>query len=184
MFNKMTAGLFFILFLPIGFANSLNIEKYETKKLHDLISPEQLMMVGEAKFSFIFWDVYTSQLSTSSGQYSANSKDDIVLYEINYLMNITSKDLIQNTIEQWQHLGLQEVTYSTYVEQLKYLWPDIKKGDSLSLLVNKNESLFFLNKAFIGLIDKPEFGPVFLDIWLSEKTSQPELRSHLLGTHN
>ena len=45
-------------------------------------------------------------------------------------------------------------------------------------------AFFYFNKVHIGRIDDHTFGQIFLDIWLAEKTSQPKLRSQLLGQTN
>ena len=62
------------------------------------------------------------------------------------------------------------------------MWPDIKEGDSLSLLIHQGRSVFYFNQQYIGVINPSDFGQIFLAIWLSENTSEPELRRELLGS--
>ncbi|TMM43166.1 hypothetical protein FCS21_13495 [Colwellia ponticola] len=145
---------------------------------------QDFVTVGEATFSVLFWDIYKSKLLTTSGNYPVEVTQDNLLFDINYLTDIASKDLINNTIEQWQHLGIAAEVYQAYLPQLKTLWPDIKEGDSLSLLIHQGRSIFYFNKQYIGVINEPEFGQVFLAIWLSKNTSQPKLRNKLLGSTN
>lgn len=161
-----------------------------------------LKKVGSAKFSVLFWDIYQSKLFTSSGRFPNEDKEHVVLFEIEYLRDIAKTDLIDKTIEQWQHIGLQEKDYQHYVAQLEAIWPDIVAGDKLSLLIGDNKSSFFFNQQKIGTIieqsspntyqetsenmsmtgaSNTAFGKTFIDIWLSEKTSQPNLRQQLLG---
>ena len=61
------------------------------------------------------------------------------------------------------------------------MWPDISSGDSLTMLVDNNLSIFYLNHKKIGLIEQQEFSKLFLDIWLSPNTSQLALRNKLLN---
>lgn len=151
------------------------------KSAHEL----PFKQVGQAKFTVLFWDIYQSRLLTSSGSFSALSAQEPILFEIRYLRDITSKDLVDRTVEQWQHIGEKESLYSEFIQRLAELWPDIKKGDQLSLLTSHDgSSEFFHNGKSIGVIEAKEFGPLFLAIWLSEKTSQPKLRKRLLGLNS
>jgi hypothetical protein len=50
--------------------------------------------------------------------------------------------------------------------------------------VNNNKSFFYYNNELIGEIGQQEFSQLFLDIWLSENTSEPDLRRELLGVNN
>lgn len=137
--------------------------------------------VGSAKFSFLFWDIYQSILYTPSGRYLAGQSAEPVLFEIEYLTDISRDDLINRTIEQWQHLNISPSQYSPYIPKLKAIWPDIAAGDKLALLVSEQQATFYFNSAYIGAIAEPQFSEFFLAIWLSENTSQPALRSKLLG---
>jgi hypothetical protein len=144
----------------------------------DLIKAE-LKLVGKAQFSVLFWDIYASRLYTLSGKYEGVKPS--VLFEITYQKDITRKDLVERTIEQWQHLGVKESDYQRFVLPLRTLWPDITKGDKLALQVGVNKSVFYMNDKYLGQIEDKWFAGLFLDIWLSPKTSQPKLRLHLLG---
>jgi hypothetical protein len=137
--------------------------------------------VGSTKFSFLFWDIYHSTLYTKSGTYLAESEPAELIFEIKYLKDITAEDLIERTIEQWQHLGFSESQYNDFIPLLSVMWPDISSGDTLALLVQDRQSIFYFNDVKIGVIAQQEFSKLFLDIWLSKRTSQPELRSELLG---
>jgi hypothetical protein len=78
-------------------------------------------------------------------------------------------------------LGIAEDKYQIYIPLLKNMWPDIQKGDNLSILIHQGRSTFYFNNHYLGFIDEVEFGEIFLAIWLSENTSQPSLRNELLG---
>ena len=64
------------------------------------------------------------------------------------------------------------------------LWPNIEEGDTLLLKVEETKSTFYHNGELRGEITDQYFGPMFLAIWLSENTSQPELRTQLIGQLN
>jgi hypothetical protein len=140
---------------------------------------QELALVGAAKFTFLFWDIYDSELYTPSGKYQQNETQ--VLLEITYLRNIKSKDLVSKTVEQWQYIGIDESEYREFLSQLEAMWPDIKVGDELAFYTQDKHSLFYLNEKHIGTITSQNFGEIFKSIWLSESTSQPKLREALLA---
>ena len=143
--------------------------------------PSEMKPVGSAKFSLLFWDIYESTLYTHSGTYSSLQPDSPVYFKIRYLRDISSQELIERTLEQWQHLAISDEKIEQYSKLLTDLWPDIKAGDSLALLKTASQSQFFFNDQVIGMVDNQQFGDDFLNIWLSTNTSQPALRRQLLG---
>ncbi len=136
--------------------------------------------VGRAKFSVLFWDIYDSALYTKSGRYFDQVSAESLLFKINYLKDITTEDLLEQTIQQWQHLEVPKSTYIPYISTLKAIWPNISAGDSLTMLVDNGKSIFYFNNEKVGVIHQQEFSRLFLDIWLSPDTSQAQLRSQLL----
>lgn len=178
---KSLMPLTLILSLPLSCYASEEVEALNRfKSTQHIVEQLQLKDVGQTTFSVLFWDIYTSKLQTSTGRYPLQDNAQSLLYQIEYLADISSKDLIQRTVEQWQHLGVPEETYQPFVPELAQLWPDIRDGDSLALLVRQQRSAFYFNGNYIGDIANTEFSGLFLDIWLSEKTSQPKLRQELL----
>lgn len=181
--NKVNFHLILFMTTVILLSSSIHVkaDEFINTVVEQQVKNIAFKKVGEAKFRVLFWDIYKSRLLTSNGTYSEKAPKLPVLFEIRYLRDITSKDLIERTVEQWQHVGKKESEYSDFVQQLEELWPNIKKGDQLSLLAGNNGSEFFHNGESIGVIESREFGALFLSIWLSEKTSQPKLRNQLLG---
>lgn len=159
---------------------SLNNESTKSNLASNQLDLSEFTQVGKAKFSFMFWDIYNSYLYSSTGEYEDSSSQSIV-FKIQYLRDITRDDLVDNTVEQWQHIGVKKGQYQSYVSILSTLWPDIRKGDELALYVTPHHSTFFFNNTLLGHVEDEQFGQLFIDIWLSDKTSQPELRRQLLG---
>ena len=172
---------------------------------HDVISPlnkavtlpslstneilSTMKEVGQAKLTKFFFDIYQSRLLVHSAEFNTdlllNSKDKQSIYpiafKITYLRDIKSKYLVKETVKQWQHLNISEKEYGTFIPYLSQLWPNINKDDTLLLYISNNQSVFYLNNEYLGQINNMTFGMLFLNIWLSESTSEPELRQQLLG---
>jgi hypothetical protein len=141
---------------------------------------EELKKVGEAKLTFMFWDVYQSHLYTETGEYLEDTYP--VALDIQYLRDIKAKDLVHRTAQEWQKLGLQEPIFTPWLAKLEAIWPNIVKNDKLLLVVDKyKKSTFYYNGQEIGELEDPAFGPGFLAIWLDDKASYPQLRKQLIG---
>ena len=177
---KIFSGLVvFILSVNIAFSSPNDALTEWKQNLSELLESNSTKQIGTAKFSVFIWDIYQSQLSTSSGNYP--DPEGLIVYQIKYFKNIESKELIKKTIEQWQHLGIKSDRYTPYVKQLGNIWPDIEEDDQLAFVAKGDKSAFYYNGDLVGSIDNQGFAEVFLSIWFSEKTSQPELRDSLLG---
>jgi len=156
--------------------------KNQTKKeINSQLNKNHFKRVGTANFSVLFWDIYQSTLLTTSGKYPLSNKQEQLLFEINYLKDISSDELVKRTEQQWRHIGIPVGSYQAFIPKIKQLWPDIKKGDTLSLVIKNQQSAFYFNQKYIGSITEPTFGQHFIDIWLASNTSQPKLREQLLG---
>jgi hypothetical protein len=143
---------------------------------------DDLKKVGEAKLKVLFWDVYNSSLYSKTGEYQAEQFPQSL--KINYLRDIDAEDLIERTQDEWEKLGIKQVTFSQWIPLLTNIFPNIKKGDTLLLSVSeKQQSEFFFNGKTIGKITDQTFGKSFLRIWLDVNCSYPKLRNKLIGSN-
>jgi hypothetical protein len=142
----------------------------------------QLKIVGEGKMSYLFWDIYNLKLYTATGNYEGLIKDTAL--EFNYLRDIKSIELVNETENQWRELKLDvHPEEAKWLAQLKTLWPDITEGDQLIFYINdKGYSEFYYNGKYTGVIESVEFSDRFKQIWLSEDTTAPKVRQKLLTT--
>jgi hypothetical protein len=146
---------------------------------HCVLAATDYIKVGEARMKYMFWDVYDATLYTSSGAYSDDEQR--VKFTLRYLRDFEAKDIVEATEEQWAHLGKPSLA-KQFSNTLLSIWPDIKKGDSLTLEINNSGSAtFYHNNQVVGEVNDKTFAHEFLAIWLNENTSEPELRKKLLG---
>lgn len=138
-----------------------------------------LNKVGEAEFSVMFIDIYDITLYSDTSAYNPASQHYAL--SIKYHRNVSAERLVSLTQDQWEHLGIAESDIQKYGSALQALWPDVKKGDNLTIHVTPGTSHFYHNNTAIGAIDDAGFGHMFTDIWLSPETSAPGLRRDLLG---
>jgi hypothetical protein len=144
--------------------------------------PDNIKLVGQGQFSYLFWDLYQAQLYTTDGSWSNYQQSSPVVLKLTYQRDISKADFIEATVDQWEHLqGKVSGQHKDWANQLDKLWTDVKKGDQLSCVLLPDSTVqFYFNDKLLGDVTDPAFGPAFLDIWLSDKTSAPKLRRQLL----
>ncbi len=141
---------------------------------------DALRLVGEARLQVLFWSIYDSRLYTADGDYEHGERP--VRLEIQYLRDIDADDLVARTAQEWEALGVRHERQAQWLEAMAALWPDIRESDTLTVeLDESHRSAFYHNGRRLGTVEDPDFGQHFLDIWLSPRTSRPELRLALIG---
>ncbi|WP_394129652.1 chalcone isomerase family protein [Shewanella maritima] len=141
---------------------------------------DTLQKVGQAEMSLMWFDIYSAQLFSRNGEYQDEQLP--VILHIEYHREIDAQDIVEATVEQWLHLGLNEQFINQYQHHLTQAWPDIYQGDTLTFNVDANgHGQFFYNGALYYQVSDMQFSQTFLDIWLSENTSRPKLRQSLIG---
>lgn len=143
----------------------------------------QYQTVGEGKYSYWFWDLYQARLATPSGSFIDYQQSVPLLLELRYLRDISKIEFIDATVDQWRiQTGTVQKQHKLWAGELNALWRDVKKGDMLSAELHADGLIsFYFNQQPLGKTTDPAMGPAFFDIWLSEKTTAPELRQLLLA---
>ena len=142
---------------------------------------DQLQPVGSTTLKVMFWTIYDSTLFTNNGQY--RGVEPGLALKIDYRRNIKRDHLIGTTRDQWQELGLYDPGVSEdWLRALMELWPNIRRGDSITLVVEPDMSAsFYHNGVSLGRLSDARFTESFLAIWLAENSTFPKLRDQLIG---
>lgn len=165
--------LFALVFFPVQGAYG--------KKTPDDLTPYMtgVEKVGQADLRVMFWDVYTATLWAPRGVY--NKKKPFAL-QLDYLRTLKGKDIARVSIEEIRKQGVtDELKLAAWHNQLWRIFPDVKKGDRLTGIRDKNgNTVFIQNGKVIGTVKGIDFTGYFFDIWLGAATSHPGLRAQLL----
>ncbi|QPG07126.1 chalcone isomerase family protein [Salinimonas marina] len=139
--------------------------------------------VGEARFSYYFWDVYDATLYAPKGRW--NGQPPYAL-KLTYLRDLKGKKIAQRSVKEMKKQGLKDATkLAQWRGQMQQIFPDVKENDVLiGIATSQQTTRFVYNGEVIGNIDDADFTQRFFDIWLSEKTSEPEFRQQLLEGAN
>ena len=139
----------------------------------------QAQKIGTYSFSYLIWDVYDITLYAKNN--AVNNKSDLAL-SLAYKRNIDGKDISQRSIEEIKGLGFKDKKMlQKWQRQMDQLFPDVMDGTILTGLRQNNKAIFYKNGVKLGVIDDPQFAQYFFDIWLSPRTSEPQMRRVLLG---
>ena len=139
-----------------------------------------LKEVGRSSLRVMVFKVFDSALFTKSGEWRNPARS--FRYELTYARNIAGAVLASQTTKEWDHLGFTDERQSDWVEYLEAIWPDVSKGDTITFDVDAaGISRFYFNGEWVGVIEDPDFAPMFIAIWLSPETSRPAHREGLLA---
>ncbi len=136
---------------------------------------------GEGTMRFFGLKVYDVRLWTAMKSFAHT---DPFALELVYDMSLNGRDIAERSIEEMRRQGHRdEARLKRWGDEMARIFPDIRQGDTLvGVSIPGREARFYTRDKFIAAIADPEFARAFFDIWLSEKTSAPRVRSKLLNT--
>jgi len=145
-----------------------------------LAAVPQAQEVGQARMTYMLWDVYDVALYAPNGQWQP---DQPYALELSYLRSLDGDKIADRSVEEIRKQGFSdEVKLATWHTQMRDIFPDVKEGTILTGVFESNgDTVFYNGKTAIGRIEDPDFGKAFFGIWLDEKTSEPDLRRALLA---
>jgi len=144
--------------------------------------------VGTSSLSWLFFDIFDSELKSPSGNYEETT--DVTPHPmallISYLRDVPKEQLLKATQEQWHYLGYNQAESLDWLEQLAAIYPDINRGERLVYVTDghRGEFIFYdrQNRATsLGEITDEQLNDAFISIWLSPKTEYLQHRNQLLG---
>ena len=145
----------------------------------------QWQRVGQAHFTWLWFDVYDSTLRTPNGKY-VSLKSPLAL-QITYRRSISAEDLLTATEKQWKKLNFKKNEITQWMATLNKVFPSVEEGDQLVYQSNGKTGTFYFKPIAqsdfktIGEIKDTTFNRAFLSIWLSPESQYPELRNQLIG---
>lgn len=139
--------------------------------------------MGEAGLDKLVFHVYDASLWTDASTWSMRQPFALSL---KYGMRFDSDDFVDRTLEEMEKSSsASEAQREAYKPLLGKVFPAVKKGDHITALYTPGKGTsFFHNGKPTGSISnaaQPQFAEHFFAIWLSPKSSEPDLRNKLLG---
>lgn len=139
-----------------------------------------LKPVGESRLKVLWFPIYHARLYSDDGRF--DGIDAPLALDLTYLRDIDAEDLLKHTRSEWQRLNLYDGQASeAWLASLASIWPDVRAGDRLTLMMQPQQSTFYFNGEPIGTLADAQFGERFLAIWLHPDSRYPKLRNALIG---
>ncbi|MFT4993526.1 MAG: hypothetical protein ACI965_000546 [Paraglaciecola sp.] len=137
-------------------------------------------LVGQARLKVLFWNVYDAKLYAAAGVWSSEMPFALSL---KYLRDLDGADIAKRSIDEIRQQGFDdEQAMARWYDTLLKIIPDVSDASTIIGLRNaEGGTILYHNNQLIGEVAEPLFGRWFFNIWLGEKTSEPKLRSKLLG---
>jgi hypothetical protein len=143
----------------------------------------QNRLVGKGRLTFWGFQVYDARLWAVPGFKADNFAGQPFALELAYLRSFDAVDVADRSIVEMRRTApISETQAKVWAAEMVRVFPNMKKGDRI-MGVNKPGVgvAYLVNGKAVGEIRDAEFAKLFFGIWLSDKTSEPKLRSALLA---
>jgi hypothetical protein len=167
-----------ILFSNAALAKQKNLSTEIPTTIRNSI--DQPFLIGATSLRFLGAKVYDISLWSEGREFSYNKNFAI---HIKYNMSFGREELAQRSIDEIERLHkLNQEEKASYLENLKIIFHSVKKGDEkLAVFTPSKGVAMFYNGDLIGKISDPKLSRLFVDIWLDERGSYPEVTNRILG---
>ena len=143
----------------------------------------QAQLIGKGRLKVFGFQVYDARLWAAPGFGGTSYATQPLGLELSYLRDFKSLDIAERSLKEMRRSApISDAQEAKWLADLQRVVPDVKKGDRI-LGIHKpgTGADFWVNGQPVGEIQDAEFARLFFGIWLSPKTSEPQMRTLLLG---
>mgnify|MGYP003330299162 FL=1 len=135
-------------------------------------------LIGNANYSFLFWDIYDAELYSTSKKYNSNELAIILKYNRSIEKETLVKETINDIKEQKYISKEQEEKWKSLLESI---YIDTKTNKKFIAIKINNKSIFYYNDKKLHESFDQEFNELFFNIWLRSNSKNPNFTKTLLG---
>ncbi len=138
---------------------------------------------GAAELRFLGLKVYEARLWSPAPLAGDGAQQPLAL-ELIYARGLSGARIAQRSIDEMRRIGpFTDAQATRWGAALTALLPEVASGDRVTgLQLPERAARFFHNGQLRGEVADAEFVRLFFGIWLSPRTSEPALRTQLMGT--
>ena len=138
---------------------------------------------GQGLLRYLGLRVYQARLWTLPSFRANGPLEQPLVLELEYLRSLKGAAIAERSLQEMRRVGpIDDAQGQRWLAEMQRLFPDVQAGDRLSgLLLPGQGARFWHNQRLLGQIEEPQFARLFFGIWLAPATSEPELRTALLG---
>lgn len=139
----------------------------------------QSRIVGSGELTWMGMTVYRASLYAPEGRYRPDQPHAI---KINYQLKFSRERMAQRSLKEIEQIFGTQPQREKMVQQLTSVFCNVAKGDHITGVHYPGKGAdFYCNDGLHGRLDDAELAAAFFAIWLNSRTSEPRLRSELLG---
>jgi hypothetical protein len=138
---------------------------------------------GSATLRFFGLDIYQANLWVPAGFDPARWQQQVFALQLTYLRDLQGRAIAQRSVAEMRRQDpLDETLADQWEARMAALFPDVRRGDRITgLYLPGRGARFVHNGRELGEVTDPRFARLFFGIWLAPQTSEPALRTALLG---
>lgn len=139
---------------------------------------------GQGRLRYFGLHIYDASLWSSARITAGDALNAALALELRYARTLRGDLIAERSLEEMKRVGdVNEADGKRWLDAMKQLFPDVKAGDRITGVHRPGDgAAFFVNGRLAGVVRDAQFAQLFFAVWLSPRTSQPALRSELLGT--
>ena len=137
---------------------------------------------GSARLRVFGFSVYDATLWIEPGFSATRFERHPLALTLTYLRDLNGTAIAERSLaEMARSTPISPAQSQAWLAAMQASFPDVRSGDRLTGLHNPNRGAdFWLNGQSRAGVADPEFSRLFFGIWLSQATSEPEMRRALL----
>ena len=138
---------------------------------------------GQGTLRFLGLRVYDALLWTREPLAATQVERAMLALELRYARSLRGPLIAERSIEEMRRVGeFDDEQAQRWLSAMKRLFPDVNAGDRITGVHQPGErARFYFNGRLVGDVRDAAFARLFFGIWLSPRTSEPQLRAALLG---
>ena len=145
----------------------------------------QAQLIGKAHLTVFGFQVYDARLWANPNFVAGDYTSQPLGLELTYLRNFKALDIAERSIKEMRRsAAISEAQETKWLADLQRVVPDVKKSDRVLGIYKPGVGAdFWVNGKPTGEVADAEFAKLFFGIWLSPKTSEPQMRNRLMNTN-
>ena len=161
--------LIILLSLNTSFASEMQKEAFSSPTI-----------IGEGTLKVFFMEIYDLRLIADSPTFSWQNKFKL---DFIYTRDLKKDSVIKSSIKELRRQSsVSESDIESWQGYLEQSIKSVQQGTHATVLWNPEGHItFHYENSDPTTIEDEDFARAFLNIWLGEETSQPELQSEILG---
>jgi Chalcone isomerase-like len=138
---------------------------------------------GQGRLRFLGMHIYDAVLWTPARIAADAVQDATLAIELRYARTLRGPLIAERSLTEMKRVGeFSDGDGQRWLDAMTRLFPDVHAGDRITGVHRPGQgAAFFFNGRAVGEVREPKFAQLFFGIWLSPRTSEPALRSALLG---